>query len=206
MPTTRIRAFALAGPIAFAFVVGACGGSGNIAQPTPPATVPTASGGRTGIVDLDTIIDATLRDDAPALRNLIKFTSKPCTFKSDDITLPQCRPQEAAGTPVGSIAETVSGSCGVAEGTMQRRPDEITTDGSPFPGVRLYAVYRSASSSGGDAYVAVFVNDPGDSHSAVLGASLHVENGRIVAIDVHCGPTAQELVDQVASADFLIRP
>ena len=156
--------------------------------------------------DLDQIIDYTLADDAASLRRLIAFTSKPCTSRSDQVDLPLCRPGEAEGTPIDTITETTTGVCRIAVQTIQRRADEISASGTPFARVRLYAVYRAAASGGGDAHTAVFVRDSGDPQFAVLAASLRLEHGRIVALEIHCGQTASELVAAVPAADFVIRP
>ena len=190
---------------------GGGGGTPTPIQPdgqTPQATGAASQGaGRTGIQEVDAVIDAALSGDPEAYRALVRLTSSPCTREetAETIANPLCRPDEPEGTPVDFLPFIITGTCNVAARTQEVRADEL---GLPVSSEsELYAVYQTVPRRGaGRRYTAVFVQGSADPRWQVLGTRVLIENGRVVSVNHHCGDTRAELVAGVQPEDFVLSP
>lgn len=151
---------------------------------------------RTGIAELDTIIETALSGDSAGLRSLIEFTPAHCTNAEGLGGPPKCLPDE----PEGALVEVLP-FLG-PEGNFIRRSDMEDWNGVQVES--LYAVYEVSDAAYSDEnyprgeYALVFLTD--------LGASiaLQVTKGRIVRIDY--GFMAPLVIDQNMVARYLVEP
>jgi Tol biopolymer transport system component len=191
--------------VAFAY---GCGQTAfDIANNSGPAVLPYAhvtearhTGRRTGIEDVDAIIDAVESRDSRVLRHLLQFTPIACTANLLGLGGPPlCRPDEADGTIVDAFPVA---SC---EG-LYLRPDEMDglLDSLTVGQLSLYAVYvpKAGSWPGGD-YVAVFARPV--SQAGVIAEEVFITDGRIVGVGDGCG-VAPEATVQDDRFDRVILP
>ena len=134
-------------------------------QPSAPATAYHPLDTRTGIAQVDRVLDAVASGDQQALRSLVQFIERPCTHMEGFGGPPKCREGEAEGTPVRTLA--LIGSEG-----GHIRQDEIAqwisveADG-------IYAIYEVSSEVTVDEnfpagqYVLVFLKDA-DENDVIL--------------------------------------
>ena len=146
-----------------------------------PAT-PTVSGEyhplteRTGIDEIDNIIDAVASGDIQSVRSLLQFTNTKCTQAEGMGGPPKCREGEAEGTSVEVLP--ILGP----EGHFIHKENIEEWMGVPADG--LYAVYEVAPDVVSDSdyppgkYAVMFVDQ---ANQAVI--SLHIEDGKIVRVD-----------------------
>ncbi len=161
-------------------------------QPSPtagatatPAGVPAVQpvGARTGIVQVDNVVDAFLGSSLDARLRLVRFLTTPCTTARGLGGPPKCEAGQADGTPV-EVFPHQTGEGGYAT--------RATIEGAlTFTVTGLYGVYRVPPAStrydyypAGD-YAIVFTRDPGRMSrlTPVLQVIVHVENGAVVALD-----------------------
>lgn len=150
--------------------------------PATPAPQPTPSEGfyplttRTGIANVDNIVDVVAGGDVEILRSLIQFTNTKCTTADGLGGPPKCRAGEVEGTPVEVLP--VYGS----EGHSYHKEDIETWSGVNADG--LYAVYEVSPDVVPDPdypsgkYAVMFV----DRKNQAI-ASLRIDNGKIVRFD-----------------------
>ncbi len=100
--------------VAVALLLVGCGGGNDSDTPTatlePPATATAEAAAtatvapdtrRTGIAELDAVLDVLFAGDADAIRELVRFTPVPCELEPIGLDpQPTCRDDEPAGTPV----------------------------------------------------------------------------------------------------------
>jgi len=191
--------------IAASLALSACGG-GKEGQPeTPVATViPTARATpterRTGIPELDAVIDAVLARDAARLASLVRYKSIPCVAVRSVGGPPECPPGIAEGTAVDVLPIT---SC---EGSYAS-PDSTTTVLQRVlePDYSLYAVYRAPSSPewGVPAeYVIVF--SVWATPAREEGRVISVSDGHLVGFWDGCAQTAETIA--AAYKDAILPP
>jgi hypothetical protein len=131
---------------------------------------------RTGIEDVDKIVDVVARDDAQMLRSLIQFTDTKCTTADGLGGPPKCRAGEVEGTPVEVLP--ILGP----EGHFFHKED--IEDWAGVKAAGLYAVYEVSSEGVPDPdypagqYAAMFFDKE---NQWVI--SLRVANGKIVRVD-----------------------
>lgn len=131
---------------------------------------------RTGIEEVDKVVDVVASGDIQMLRSLIQFTSTKCTTAEGLGGPPKCRAGEAAGTPVEVLP--IFGS----EGYFIHREDIDDWSGVNANG--LYAVYEvspdfvSEPDYPSGRYAVMFVDQQNE---AVV--SLRVDHGKIVRVD-----------------------
>lgn len=180
----------LAFAISLVLVIAAC-------SPASPAvqeaiSSPQAAGAyhpftmRTGMEEIDNILDVLAAGDAEQLRSLVQFTNAECTQAEGLGGPPKCRTGEAEGTPVEVLPFLGS------EGSFLRK-DEIGN----WPGVDaegLYAVYKVSPAvtfeqyyPAGE-YVVMLVRK--ENQDPIL---LRVDGGRIVRVDYLPGATLEML-------------
>ncbi|MFA9403890.1 MAG: hypothetical protein ACERKY_12615 [Anaerolineales bacterium] len=150
--------------------------------PTPEPTVETLQLAvyppetRTGIVELDRIIDAVLAHDAEELQSLTRYMLIGCTHTMGLGGPPKCEPDEEEGTLVESIP--VLG----VEGYHQRREDFEGWQGPDVLG--LLTVYRVSSQAYSDEaypageYALAFLDVKG-----ISDITLQVTDGNVVRFD-----------------------
>jgi hypothetical protein len=131
---------------------------------------------RTGIEDVDVILDAVGADDMEQLRNLIHYTTVGCLNVDALGGPPRCRDGEAAGTLVEALP-----FLGPEGGFI--RKDEIGNWRGP-EAMGIYAVYQVSGSAYAEEYYPAgehgifLLTEEGDS-----GMILQVRDGGIVRID-----------------------
>jgi hypothetical protein len=155
--------------------------------------IETLSNTRTGIEDVDAIIDAILSGDIEARRALVHYTTSACTTADGLGGPPKCEPDEADGTMVKAFP--VLGSEG-----HHVRP-ELIEDTLGFVVDDLYAVYHvpdeayQAEYWPAGEYGLVFVRDEID---YLVTITVHVENGRMVRLDYDVGKPPAAIIEQKA--------
>jgi hypothetical protein len=156
--------------------------------PAPsPTAVPEGSvhppDRRTGIADVDAVIEAVLADDLAARRALIGYLTTPCTTALGMGGPPKCQAGESDGTMVEVFP--ILGQ----EGEFVRR--EAVDSRLDFAAQGLYAVYRIP----GDAYEEAYW--PAGEYGILfidrregLTVTAHVSEGRMVRLDLQRWPAA----------------
>lgn len=141
---------------------------------------------RTGIEEIDAVIEAVASGERERLESVIKYTTAPCTTAEGFGGPPKCSAGETEGTPVDGLPFIGS------EGGFIRK-DEI----SNWTGVdaeAIFAVYRVAEEGVNEqyyprgAYAVVFLTQ--DAQSAV---TLRIADGRIVRVDYPLNESLQDL-------------
>ena len=164
---------------------------------------------RTGVAELDAVIDAVESQDVDALRALLVFQTLACTTEFGPGGPPKCAEDEAEGTEVEVFAYS---SC--EPGWL--RDDEALTAALDDAVVNLPAIYAAFAPPAdflvGQArpeYVLLFdgddprVDEAGYSRGLLVG----VEAGRIAAITPGCGAgTGADMLMPEGVDDFLIEP
>ena len=154
---------------------------------------------RTGLDDVDQIIDIVLAGDINDFRQRIKFTISDCTHEIALGGPEKCREGEAEGTLVEVLPFLGS------EGHFLRR-DELN-EWQGIDAVGLYAVYRVSDEAYSDKdypageYGIVFSTK--DPHEIV---TLRVENGRILRVDYHFGTPPEVNFERDAQEIILPTP
>ncbi len=151
------------------------------------ACVERDSTGRTGVPEVDAVVQAVLSGDQEALRGFVRYAPVACSTKSE-IGVEPCRPGEPDGTVVDALR---AAQC---EGHYIR-PDGIDQAlgyllaGKP----KLHGVYQGSPSTWlpGD-YTAVFSVE-GPEPGQVLGMALLIDDGEIVSIDFGCGTSPEQI-------------
>jgi hypothetical protein len=148
------------------------------------------SAGRSGVPEVDAVVEALLTGDQEALRGMVEYGQVPCSTESGT-GRELCRPDEPDGTLVDAV---VAADC---EGYFIR-PDGIDValgallEGAP----KLYAVYKvpppSPNMSIGPDYVAVF-SAKGPAPGQVFGRALGMGDGDVVAVNLGCGQSPEQL-------------
>ena len=131
---------------------------------------------RTGIADVDVVLDAVESGNIQSVRELFQFTETFCTTAEGLGGPPKCRAGEADGTPVSVLPFLGS------EGSFLRE-DEV--DGwTGLQATSLYAVFRVAETvysdkdyPAGEYGILLLAEENG------LGTVLQVTGGKIVRID-----------------------
>lgn len=154
--------------------------------------------GRTGIPEVDTIIDTMLAGDPQQELQLLQFSSLACTRADGLGGPPKCREGEAEGTQVEAFP--ILGSEG-----HHVRQDEVR-EWKSIQASDVYAVYRVSENVYSDEYfpageyaIIFLTENEGDPVTA------HVRGGKIVRLDYHLGGLAYINLDQVAS-EVILQP
>jgi hypothetical protein len=100
------RYFQIALTLSLFLGVSACSPASPAGQEVTPTSQPTAAGAyhplttRTGIAEVDNILEVVASGDVEELRSLNQLTSTKCTQREGLGGPPKCRDGEAEGTPV----------------------------------------------------------------------------------------------------------
>jgi len=131
---------------------------------------------RTGIQEVDNILDVVASGDVETLRSLIQFTDAKCTWRDGLGGPPKCREGEVEGTQV-EVLPFIG-----PEGSFYRKSEIEDWQGIDASG--LYAVIEVSPDAYSDEnypsgqYAIVFIgNEPGPA------TALHVTNGKLLRID-----------------------
>lgn len=131
---------------------------------------------RTGIADIDVVLDAVESNDQQRIRELLRFSNVPCTTADGLGGPPKCRENESDGTLV-----EVFPFLGSEGGYLHKENLDLWTG---IDVDQLYAIYRNSDDVYSDAnfpageYAILFLS--GDDFP---GTSLQVAGGQIVRID-----------------------
>ncbi|MCH8064509.1 MAG: hypothetical protein IIC90_01605 [Chloroflexi bacterium] len=186
------RALILTG-VTLAILLAACADGGGEPAPTAtlePAATATTEARRTGISQVDAVLDVLFSGDADAVRAMVRFTAIPCEAEPVGLgSPPMCKADESDGSPVDVYPHS---SC---EG-FYIRPENM--DGSysslASPDGTLYAVYRAPDRYWPPAqFVAIFTDPsrvivPGDAQA------VSITDGRIVGSHSGCASTPEEFI------------
>ncbi len=164
--------------IVFFLGISACSPVTPVAPPSEPASAngyhPLTT--RTGVDEIDTILDAVASGDDQQVRSLIQFTSAECTRAEGLGGPPKCLEGEAEGTTVEVLPFMGP------EGSFLRKDEIGNWQGIDATG--LYAVYEVSPAVIFEQYY------PAGKYAIMLmgkeGQSpvvLRVENGRVVRVD-----------------------
>ncbi|HLO30578.1 MAG TPA: hypothetical protein VK249_15650 [Anaerolineales bacterium] len=153
----------------------ACSPAPSALQPTPAqAFHPLRT--RTGITELDMILQVVADQDLRTLRSFIQLTTAKCTRQDGLGGPPKCREGEAEGTPVEVLP-----FLGPEGGFLHK--DEIGS-WPGFQAIGLYAIYRVSENAYSDE------NYPAGKYAIMFVAparepatSLRISAGRIVRVD-----------------------
>lgn len=182
-------------------LVVACGGDdgNNTPSTTPaPSAAPTDAGAappsRTGVQDIDAIIEAVLTRDTEALASMVRLRPLACVGPTpSSLGALFCEDAETEGTVIDVLPVA---QC---ESHYTRR-DELDRVLLFESSIDLYSVHKLD-----DQYAAVFTQQP-DAGGPLFGVMVGIDRGLINYIDYGCGQTAAQLVENVAEEDFLISP
>jgi hypothetical protein len=168
--------------------------------PTPWIDIEYPPGTRTGIAEIDLVIDAVMFQDANARIDLIRYTTSACTTADGFGGPPKCEPGEIKDTPVDAFPVLNS------EG-FQVRPDEIR-EVFDFTVRGLLAVYRVPEDAyetdywpAGE-YGLVFTSED-DQYPHVI--VILVEDGHIVRLEFNVGWPPFDLIWD-KSDEFILPP
>lgn len=166
----RYARFALLGLLALAALVAGCGADGDKRD-------------RTGVPEVDRIIEAILNQDVDALAGLVRYQQEECsTSDSSDIPEP---PRCKAGQADGSLVDVfLSGACKPSYVTREEVPDFLSLNVGETE-LSVYAVYRTESNPGLDWDHRIVFHGP-EGREDVRGAEIGVENGGIASFTFPC--------------------
>ncbi len=157
---------------------------------------------RTGIAELDAVLDVLFSGDADAVRDLVSFTAVACEAEPVGLGAPpQCRPDEPDGTAVDVYPHAY------CEG-VYIRPEDM--DGKYLslasPDGTLYAVYRAPETYWPPARYVVIYTDA--SAEIVPGDALAVSiaDGRIIGSYSGCAGTPEEFIASYRLEDPVLPP
>jgi hypothetical protein len=200
---------ASAGLTALAFVAAACGDGGNgvtatatpaIEATTTPAATATPLASRTGMPEVDTVLDALFSGDSQAVENLVSYTSIPCEVEPVGIGAPPaCGADEPEGTPAEVFPKAQCEGYYVRPEDMGDTLTTLTT-----PGPQLAAVYRGSIWPPGE-YVAIYTG-VGDPRRAEFVYAIAIQEGRIVGTHGGCAMTPDTFVDFFQLQERLLPP
>ena len=148
----------------------------SVAQPSPTSadTLTPARGRRTGIPEVDAVVDAVESDDADRVRSLLRYMTFPCEPPGADGPA-ICRTGQKEGTPVDLFP-----SEGCESGLTSREEiDRSRLTGRGMGASILYEVYRAPAGFEPPAeYIAVF------STASVSwpGLAMAIDQGQVVKI------------------------
>jgi len=166
-----------------------------------PSATPRAAEARTGIPEIDALIDALLvepaRERRQALRPLFGSTQLTCSFRTDRVGQnPPCRIGEQEDQLVDAFEYD---SCGA----NLLRADDIDDVVILLANATLDAVYRpSASAEGPGDYVAIIYHVIGSERRA---AQLPIRDGRIIAYLYSCTATPEDFAATLGLTDAVYR-
>jgi len=162
--------------------VSACSPASPAAQEVTPTSQATAAGAyhplttRTGIAEIDNILEVVASGDTEAFHALIQFTRAQCTQRDGLGGPPKCRDGEAEGTPVEVLPFLGP------EGSYLRKEEIGNWPG--FEAAGLYAIYEVSPDAYSDE------NNPAGKYALMYFdaekesvISLRVEDGKIVRLD-----------------------
>ncbi len=188
------------GLLAFAVLLAAlalaCGESGNDTG-TPSAESPTPAVSpkvpevpeRTGIAELDAIIDGFMLHDTKTLLLHLRYSVLPCGVEPGMGGSPPCRTDQEMGTPVEVMPLS---SCEFG----YYQPHEFELLLPLFAGQDIYGVYQATPEVRfpGD-YVIVLTQPQIDDPAKEMATDVIIKDGRIVAVDSSCVLTPEEAVE-----------
>jgi len=149
---------------------------------------------RTGIPEVDAVIDALLTQDAATLRSLVQLRPVECIAPGPaELGALFCEEGETPGTAIDVLP---AASCE----NHYTRAGELDVLLQFSPSTRLYAVYRA-----GEEY-RVVVSQQAVEDGPLFGVTVGVEAGRITYVDFGCGQTPAQIVQNVEESGFLIAP
>ena len=156
---------------------------------------------RTGIEEIDTVLDAIAHADVQRQRDLINFITAPCTFAEGLGGPPKCRQAETEGTEL-EVLPFLGG-----EGTFLRRDESVEWGG--VEALALYAIYRVSENVNQEEYY------PAGEYAVMFIApsnrpaiSVRVNEGGIVRID-HIFDTSPEALNAIIereAAEVILAP
>lgn len=157
---------------------------------------------RTGIAELDVIIDGFMLHDTKTLLPHLRYSVLLCGVEPGMGGAPLCRPDQETGTPVDVMPFS---GCELG----YYRPHEFERILAEVVQDDLYAVYRATPDVRfpGE-YVIVLSKESVDPETEppVIAIEVSVDEGRIVGVNATCFLTPEELVEQHGLSERLLLP
>lgn len=156
---------------------------------------------RTGIAEIDDVLQVVASGNVEELRSLIQFTNTKCTQQDGLGGPPKCREGEAEGAPVEALPFLGS------EGSFLRKDEFENWQGVDVSG--LYAVYEDSPEVYADEYY------PAGEHTVLLVGkrdaepiALRISGGRIVRIDylTSFGSDSLDAILEREAANLILPP
>ena len=186
--------------VCLAVLAFACDDGDGGPNPTPEPTstlvhTQAPDNTRTGIPDLDNVLDALFSGDAAAIQALVAFTPVPCEIEPIGLgPPPTCRADEPEGTLVDVFPHAYCEGVYIRPEDMDGRYASLAN-----PDGVLYAVYHGSESfSPSGEFVVVFPNRISSRPGIALAAA--ITGGRIVGSYSGCGGTPEEFVTEFGFA------
>ncbi|MCH7699354.1 MAG: hypothetical protein IH865_10505 [Chloroflexi bacterium] len=177
-------------------VLVACGGGGDGPNPTPeptstPAHTQAPDKTRTGIPEIDTVLDTVFSGDEEAVGALIGYTPTACAINPQGIGSP---PQCLEGDPDGTLSDFFA--IGYCHGTLVR-PENMGSTISMLsePGARLRAVSAVEEVWPSGDHVVVYDHILGTNRVPHNALVLILRDGAIVGILSGCQGTPEEFLE-----------
>ncbi len=144
---------------------------------------------RTGIAELDAIIDGFVFSGTKPLWPLLRYTILPCTHAGGLGGPPRCRPDQEEGTPVEVMPVSTCELEWLRPHEFERMLTGLVQDD-------LYGVYRATPDVRfpGE-YVIVLTQPQADDPAKGMATDVIVKDGRIVGVDFSCVLTPEEAVE-----------
>ncbi len=159
---------------------------------------------RTGIPEVDRVIEAVLSEDVDTLVALVRYEQAECSTSetSDFPEPPRCEAGQAEGSAVDVF---VSGSCKPAYVSREEVPGFLRLN-IEDAGLSVYAVYSTKSHPGLDSdYRVVFQGPEGREDTG--GAGIAIDDGGIASLTFVCGSiTDMARFLESAGADVILPP
>ncbi len=168
--------------VTLAILLAACAEGGGETAPTatlePAATATPDEPGarRTGIAEVDVVLDVLFAGDADAVRDLVSFTPTACAANPQYLgDPPLCHPDEPDGAAVDMFPHLACHGGFI-------RPEEMDSAylSMASPSGQLYAVYRAPDAYWPPAQFVAVYTDPSATTSRVWASAVHVTDGSIV--------------------------
>jgi hypothetical protein len=162
---------------------------------------------RTGVVELDHVIDLLVRQDVEGLIGIVRFEPIGCSLQQTVGSPPRCAAGEPEGTPVDAFP--ISSCEGYYATTVEEVRQAFGLALLRQPGVAVYAVMRdnSVDRQVDSFYIATTENRPGQATSDV--AFWHVfADGQLAGLISGCGPigAAQQVEYRFPNPAFVLGP
>lgn len=158
---------------------------------------------RTGIAEVDRVIEAVEAEDIETLSAMVAYFEQPCGPPQGIPAPPQCPEGEPDGTPVdvwwSATCEGYFVSRAETQSHIMGRVEDV--------GLRLYAVYPGGSDLGFDADYTILYRNAERVNDILDGQRVSLKDGRIQSWTSSCGSISAHVTSfEDAGVDALLGP